>query len=440
MIKKVSRIVNAPFNRSNDKGEDSSDCEQSEVIGPRENILRRRDSVMIVLTNDRLRREFPDKSISPTLIFDSPTIESIAHTLVESDTEVDGHPSSEIIGGEGAHKPGWVSNWCDATLRPFTQLGLNVDGDTCPCAGAALYEIETSTNKCFRSTDGMECVLVPGSTVQIGTDTSCEWSLSNEGPRHQVELSSFFMDIEPVSVCAYARFLNNTKPPNEVLQDWCLLLEGDERECHLPLCCNNNVWQIRPGVAPNWPMILVSWYGANAYSLWANDHDWREYRNASQSLLPSESQWEYAARGPDAVKFPWGEAPPSPALLNVCWDMNAHDPSSSTAMTLTDLPLAPVNMQLGVSPLGLRHMAGNVWQWCRDTYDANFYSSAAACQQDAWNCQTHGPKSERGGSWVGPPELARSSYRRGRSAEAKGRCLGFRCVGLVPEASTPVSA
>lgn len=176
-------------------------------------------------------------------------------------------------------------------------------------------------------------------------------------------------------------------------------------------------------------MILVSWYGANAYSLWANGRDWRGYRSAAQSLLPTEAQWEYAARGADIAAFPWGNAPASPALLNVCWDMAAHNPASHVGTPLDKLPLVAVNVELGVSPFGLRHMAGNIWQWCRDMYDPEFYSSVEASRLDAWNQAEEGPKSERGGSWVGPAYLARSSYRRGRLADAKGRCLGFRCIG-----------
>merc|ERR1711862_980969 len=93
------------------------------------------------------------------------------------------------------------------------------------------------------------------------------------------------------------------------LLDWCLLLDGDERDCHLPLCCNaSGLWQAKPGVPLNWPMILVSWYGANAYSLWVHGRDWHEYKDAKQGFLPTEAQWEYAARGVAPVRFPWGNA------------------------------------------------------------------------------------------------------------------------------------
>jgi len=179
-------------------------------------------------------------------------------------------------------------------------------------------------------------------------------------------------------------------------------------------------------------MIMVSWYGANAYSLWANGHPWQDYHSAQAGFLPTEAQWEYAARGTNVQNFPWGDSPASPELLNVWWDDGASlDPEAP----LGDLPLRPVNAQLGISPFQLRGMAGNVWQWCRDAYDPHFYASGKASGKNAWNdAEEVQPRSERGGSWVGPASLARSSYRRGRAAKAKGRCLGFRCVGPAAEA------
>ena len=128
--------------------------------------------------------------------------------------------------------------------------------------------------------------------------------------------------------------------------------------------------------------------------------------------------------------------------LNCCWAdfLPAVDADEKAAPVgtagLSSFPLVDVNVLVGLSASGLRGMAGNVWQWCRDSYDADFYSKPAATAQDAWNNEPHAPKAERGGSWVGPPTLARSSYRRGRVPEASGRCLGFRCVGPIVEELT----
>mmetsp|Transcript_18794 Transcript_18794/g.23102 ORF Transcript_18794/g.23102 Transcript_18794/m.23102 type:complete len:440 (+) Transcript_18794:44-1363(+) len=306
-------------------------------------------------------------------------------------------------------------------LKPFVQL---TNGEPIEPLGPVHLDTDGGIR---RQSDGMQCIRIPGAEVHIGGGT-VENARCNEQPTHLVKLNSFLMDVEPVSVGAYVRFLNlATPPPTEVeLRDWCLLHPMDPRKVHEPIQRHENKWQVKEKVPANWPMILVSWYGANAYSLWAHGKDWREYKTGLQSFLPSEAQWEYAARGKDPQEFPWGEGKDED-LLNVCWDSQAHVENAEKPPPVHKLPLEPVNLSKGQSPFGLRGMAGNVWQWCRDTYDSDFYSSKMAISQDAWNSTEGYFRSERGGSWVGPADLARSSYRRGRCAEAKGRCLGFRC-------------
>ena len=99
--------------------------------------------------------------------------------------------------------------------------------------------------------------------------------------------------------------------------------------------------------------------------------------------------------------------------------------SSDLAHTL---PMSPVHAPLGRSSFGLHHMAGNVWQWCRDWFAADFYHRPEAREVNPVNMVATGIRSERGGSWVGPRALCRATYRRGRAPTARGRCLGFRCL------------
>jgi formylglycine-generating enzyme required for sulfatase activity len=229
--------------------------------------------------------------------------------------------------------------------------------------------------------------------------------------------------------------------------EWCLTAGDDRRRPYFPLKQSWFGWKPLRGTERQ-PIILTSWYGANAYSLWANRRDWRYYRGDGavpddlrktavaaerpaaewlESFLPSEAQWECAARGSDGRRYPWGDDEPTAERLRVARHVvGATYPAEA-------LPAAGVSERLGMSPFGLHHMAGNVWQWCRDWYAADFYQRSEALQVNAQNGQPTGIRSERGGSWVGPAQLACSSYRRGRPPQASGRCLGFRCVGRIEE-------
>lgn len=272
----------------------------------------------------------------------------------------------------------------------------------------------------------MRCMLIPSASVEIGGEGPD--ALADERPRHIVAMDSFLIDAEPVSTTAYCRFLNSiVEAGADVLADWVVLGPDDDRDQHMLIECIAGQWRPLPGVERR-PMILVSWYGANAYSLWANGRGWRGYRAGEDgaepdSLLPTEAQWEYAARGAVYRTFPWGDEPETPDRMQYGRHRRGDVYQAET------LPMADVNAELGMSPFGLHHMAGNVWQWCRDWYDDAYYTRPEASYPNAWNRTPRGVRSERGGSWIGSAELCRSSFRRGRTPSARGRCLGFRCVG-----------
>lgn len=314
-----------------------------------------------------------------------------------------------------------------SSVSPFTQLGGRWDG----CGGKrGMWEWLDHLGPAAqyrRWSDGMRCMLIPSASVEIGGDGPD--ALADERPRHVAEIDAFLIDAEPVSTTAYCRFLNSvvgTTP--EVLADWFVLDPDDDRDQHMLIERADDEW--RPlADAERLPMILVSWYGANAYSLWANGRGWRGYRVGDEagaepdSLLPTEAQWEYAARGASYQTFPWGDEPASPDRMRYGRHRQGEIYQAET------LPMADVSAELGMSPFGLHHMAGNVWQWCRDWYDDAFYTRPEASFPNPLNRTPGQVRSERGGSWIGPAEPCRSSFRRGRAPSARGRCLGFRCVG-----------
>jgi sulfatase modifying factor 1 len=315
-----------------------------------------------------------------------------------------------------------------AIKMPFTQLGGTLTEEE-RCDGelyAQLQDNEQGFPQFRRRTDGMRCILLPAAKVEVGSDA--EDALPDQQPKHPVRISEFLIDAEPVSTTAFARFLNSVAARPEGLNiatvfEWCGVTDDDRRSLHFQFEKRDGKWMPQAG-RERQPVVLVSWYGAAAYSLWANRRDWRNYK--SSSLLPSEAQWEYAARGRASKQFPWGD---SPATMNHA-HIGLHTARASYGALL---PLADVNARIATSPFGLLHMAGNVWNWCADWYSPQFYASAEAQRDNPVNLRPTGIRSERGGSWIGPAELAKSSYRRGRPPHARGRCLGFRCVGLAAD-------
>jgi len=177
------------------------------------------------------------------------------------------------------------------------------------------------------------------------------------------------------------------------------------------LTYENGVLKPKPGFDQH-PAVNVSWDGADAYC------------RRSGRRLPSEAEWEKAARGPDGSIYPWGNAAPTGQLANFA------DQSSGSSSPENDgfAHSSPVGSYLaGASPYGALDMAGNVWEWVSDWYDANYYANSPAVNPQG--PATGSFRVLRGGSWNGDTSFLRAAYRGGDVPyDAVNFDFGFRCA------------
>ena len=238
VIQRVSRILNERLGRATKEEAAVSDLDEFDpddpdlLLRPSDNILSRRDSRCIIMDAFELGREFPEVEIDPRLVFDNPTIEQLSQAIVDLPTA---QRTKSLASQSTAHPNS------SHEMAPFTQLTA---GGDMPVMSAPYRVTDTAGMRFSRMTDGMECIRIPENTARIGDD-SMQSGNDNEGPSHEVRLSGFLMDIEPVSMGAYARFLNIVQPTQDELFDWCLLPAEDARCCHIPLTLGETGWQAR---------------------------------------------------------------------------------------------------------------------------------------------------------------------------------------------------
>jgi iron(II)-dependent oxidoreductase len=270
-----------------------------------------------------------------------------------------------------------------------------------PPAEAALGDTWT------RPIDGMVMVYVPAGTFQMGstqaqiaealelcdpyvTSGECPRALfDDEMPQHIVTLDGFWIDRTEVANRQYRLCLESG-----ICQDTPCLTEPTSN-------------------APDQPAGCVTWEEANAYCQWAGVR------------LPTEAEWEYAARGPEARVFPWGNTF-DPRRLNYC-DINCYSPWRDTGHDDGYNLGAPVaTFASGTSWCGARHMAGNVLEWVADWYDARYYSTSPIENPQ-------GPASGtehvmRGGASNQTPSYQRTAWRSSLMLSGWYGLLGIRCA------------
>jgi sulfatase modifying factor 1 len=245
-----------------------------------------------------------------------------------------------------------------------------------------------------------EWVLVPAGEFEMGAEGDPA-AAADEGPKHKVYLDSFYIGKYEVTNRQYHTFVQAT---------------GRQRPEHDDP--KYNLWrggELLDGVA-DLPMINVTWDGAATYCKWAGGR------------LPTEAEWEKAARGTDGRAYPWGNEPVTGNRANF----------SIENVTFWEGPatLAKVDQyEFGKSPYGAYEMAGNVWEWTQDWYDETYYKSSPAKNPQ-------GPpggkeKVVRGGSWQSNAQTVRAANRHKHNPTDRRIYVGFRCAKEAAGESAP---
>lgn len=232
------------------------------------------------------------------------------------------------------------------------------------------------------SKDGMVLLYVPAGEFRMGF----QGQESDEKPVHLVSLNAFWIDETEVTNAMYALCVS-------------------DGACERPGSFNS---RMRPmyfgnGEFAEFPVIYVSWEDAQSYCVWADRR------------LPTEAEWEKAARGRDQRSYPWGEQID-------CLHANYFD----GAKRCTGDTASVKDYELGISPYGAFNMAGNVWEWVADWYDPDYYDISPTSNPSGPS--TGELRVARGGGWEDTNFLTRSSNRGSYSPAGKTDSRGFRCA------------
>lgn len=228
---------------------------------------------------------------------------------------------------------------------------------------------------------------------------------ADESPQHTVEVGDLWMDRVEVTHAQVAAFLNEMSNRFEGGVTWV-----DEQ--HGQIVKVGNRYQPKEGYLDR-PVAEVSWYGASAYCEWAGGR------------LPTEAEWEYAARGGQGWLFPWGDRVEG-TRMNFC-DVNCALEWADGTVDDGYAETAPVgSYPQGQSWSGVLDIAGNVYEWVGDWYGADYASQSPI--ENPLGPPTGEERVLRGGSWHLTPVSARSSNRLGMNPQVTFSTWGFRCV------------
>jgi formylglycine-generating enzyme required for sulfatase activity len=244
----------------------------------------------------------------------------------------------------------------------------------------------------------MESLLIPAGEFSMG---SAEGTVGqpDEQPQHLVYLDDYHIDKMEVTIGQFRKFIEATDHQTEAeIKGFGYVWRDGAWESAIGAS-----WKDIDGTGvqhgDSLAVTQISWNDAVAYCAWVGGR------------LPTEAEWEKAARGLDARTYPWGNDPPTDELLYFY---------QSTG------PAAVGHYPAGASPFGVLDMAGNVWEWVADYYDAQYYSTSSL--ENPTGPETGVKRVIRGGGWSNSAINVRSSNRDISEPHRYNDMLGFRCV------------
>ncbi len=244
---------------------------------------------------------------------------------------------------------------------------------------------------------------------------------SDEKPVHRVRITKgFYLGKYPVTVGEFRRFATEAGYQTDAEKT------GQGHTCRDGECAlfPEISWRT-PGFTQrdDHPVVVVSWNDAVAFA------DWASTKTGRRITLPTEAQWEYAARGPAAKTYPWGDAWDGTLLNHADLTLKDGGVMPSNVRYSTDRDRYRFTASVGQIPnaswAGTFDMLGNAWQWCADLYQIDYYVRSP--ETDPRGATASQYRSLRGCAWsTGPPTLCRSSGRGRNEPDYAGASNGFR--------------
>jgi formylglycine-generating enzyme len=241
--------------------------------------------------------------------------------------------------------------------------------------------------------DGAPMVVIPAGSFPMGVPDGDRDGGRDEYPRHEVLVDTFAIDKYEVTNGLYLAFVKST----------------GHRVPQNPKNPTRNLWQgdsITNSLVDR-PVINVDWFDAEAYCRWAGKR------------LPTEAEWEKAAKGTSDRRFPWGNVEPTAKHLNY------------NQRWMGEKTLMPVgSYEAGKSPFGVYDMAGNVWEWVNDWYDPQYYEKSP--EKNPQGPKTGSKKVIRGAGWQNETPTVRIFTRVESDPTGRNESTGFRCAADAP--------